>query len=150
MAIVLVVARKRRRGPTVVYGKQIPIIGKKITAFISIDTPLACLLDDGKYFGQDYKDEEAPDLPHADNCKCEISDIYQRSQEVFGGHKKTREVRATDLGELEMKQFRYYKYMLIVRHQEADESCKKEYQELVDNISIDKKFKDRVSGHFAT
>lgn len=150
MVIVIAVARKKRRGPTIVYGKQIPIVGKKVVAPISKNTPLACLLDDGMYFGQDYKKTEVPELPHADGCKCDISDVYLRSQEVFGQKNKTREFRTTDLGELEMKQFRYYKYMLIIHHPESDESRKEEYQELVDNISIDQEFKTRVSNHLAT
>ncbi len=47
-------ARKKRQGPIIVRGKQISIRGQRISAVLSRDTPLSCLLDDDKAFGEDF------------------------------------------------------------------------------------------------
>ncbi len=143
-AFITIRARSKRKGPAIIRGKQISIVGQTLTAVISNTAALACLLDDGKSFGEDYKEKEPPKLPHSDDCQCELVNVNYRSEDWFNVKSKDTTFRQTDLGELEKKDFRFYKYMLIANHKDADEHIKNEYLELAEFISVSEDFKSQV------
>ncbi len=128
-------------------GKQISITGEKLIAAISLETPLRCLLDDGKTFGDDYKLKEPPQLPHTENCQCQLQPVVHRSEEWFATKRGTADYELTDLGRLDKNEYRYYKYWLIAHHADADESTRREYWDLADIISVSADFKERVNRH---
>lgn len=141
-------ARSKRKGPVIVRGKQISIRGQKLTAHISRQTDLQCLLDDGRKFGEDFKDKAPPQLPHSDSCQCSMENIVQHSHEIFQSKKTTApETHQTDLGSLTDKEYRYYKYTLIANHPDADESTREDYKDLADHVPVDDSFKKRVEKH---
>ncbi len=145
------VARKRRKGPVIIYGKQISFSGQKLVTLISVETPLACLLDEGKVFGEDFKDKTPPDLPHNEHCQCRMEVSVNRSRDWFSEKKKAVEESVnSDLGELSRNEYRYYKYALLAQHKEADEQTRAEYAELADHVSISEGFKERVNLYLNT
>ncbi|MBU2515040.1 hypothetical protein KJ966_27285 [bacterium] len=143
--IVTFMARRKRKGPVIVYGKQISFTGQKLVTPISVETPLVCLLDEGKIYGEDFKEKTPPDLPHNEHCQCRLEISINRSRDWFSEKKKVMEdCINSDLGELSRTEYRYYKYALLAHHKEADEQTRKEYKELQENISISDEFKERV------
>ncbi len=141
-------ARQKRKGPTIVRGKQISIRGQKLTTPINRDTPLACLLDEGKAFGEDFKEKEPPGIPHNEKCKCELVSTLHRSHDWFNEKNKPAETFQTDLGELTRNEYRYYKFSLIIHHPEASEELRADYRELAEGISVDDKIKEIVRSCF--
>ena len=141
-------ARQKRKGPTIVRGKQISISGQKITTPINRETPLACLLDEGKSFGEDFKVKEPPELPHNEHCKCELISTLHRSHDWFNEKNKPAETFPTDLGELTRNEYRFYKYSLIIHHPEASEELRADYRELAEGISVGDNIKKMVRAHF--
>lgn len=141
-------ARQKRKGPTIVRGKQISISGQKLTTPINRDTPLICLLDEGKSYGEDFKEKAPPELPHNENCKCELLPTLHRSHDWFNEKKKPVETFETDLGELTRNEYRYYKFSLIIHHPEADEELRADYVELAEGISVSENIKDMIRSHF--
>lgn len=140
-------ARRKRKGPAIVQGKQISIRGQKISSPVNRSTPLPCLLDEGRSFGEDFKDKTPPELPHNERCRCELVQVSHRSHDWFNDKNALQEQFDTDLGSLERKEFRYYKYMLISMHPDADETTRSDYQELARGISISPGFEETVVQH---
>ena len=144
-------ARKKRTGPVILQGKQISIRGQKISTPLNKSNPLPCLLDDGRSFGADFKEKEVPKLPHTEGCQCQISEIVQRSHELFnekGKNKKIQETLTTDIGELGRDEYRYYKYLLIANHKDANEQIQSDYAELAANVMISEAAKERIGKLF--
>lgn len=142
-------AKRKKQGPSIVHGKQIPIRGQKISTFLSRDTPLKCLLDDDKSFGDDFKDKTPPTLPHETGCQCEMKPVIHRSHDWFNSKVKQTEKFVTDLGELDRNEFRFFKFKLIVEHKEVNEELKEQYQDLLENISVSEDFKSRIAKYVA-
>jgi hypothetical protein len=150
VAILTMRARQKRGGPTIVRGKQISISGQKITTMITKETPLACIFDEGKLFGDDFKEKTPPSLPHSENCKCKLVSTLHRSHDWFNEKQKPVESFKTDLGELTRNEFRYYKYSLILHHRDAEEEDCAVYKELVEGISVNRDFKEKVRSHLSS
>lgn len=125
--------------------KQIPIRGQKLTTPIAPDTPLDCLLDEGKIFGEDFKDKSLPELPHGENCQCELTGVIRQSHDWFNNPPEKDEKITTDLGRLERNEYRYYKYMLIAHHQDSEDADRQTYVDLAENVSVAEDFKERVA-----
>lgn len=147
IAFVTYRARKKRSGPTVIQGKRIAIRGQKISTPLERSTPLPCLLDDGKRYGDDFKDKTPPELPHAEGCRCELTEVVLHSHDLFNekaSKKKPKESFTTDLGELDRDTYRYYKYLLISNHQDSEETVQKEYADLAENIPIPEPLQEKI------
>jgi hypothetical protein len=147
LALITFRAKRKRKGPTIVQGKQISINGQKVTTEIGITTPLPCLLEEGKIFGENFKDKTPPSLPHTVNCTCRLISVLHRSHDWFNEISKEEESFATDLGNLDRMYFRFYKYLLISNHPDADERTKKEYQELADGMNVVQQSKTKALDH---
>ncbi len=141
-------ARQKRKGPTIVRGKQISISGQKLATPINKNTPLVCLLDEGKSFGEDFKEKTPPGLPHNENCRCELVPTLHRSHDWFNQKNKPVETFQTDLGELTRNEYRYYKYSLIIHHPDADEELRADYRELAEGITVSADIKEMLRLHF--
>lgn len=128
-------------------GKQIAIKGQKLITNIGFTTPLPCLLDEGKLFGDDFKEKTPPPLPHTATCTCQLDNVLHRSYEWFHEKEKTGETYETDLGMLSRAEFRYYKFQLVANHPEADDVLKSEYRDLTLHIAVSPPFKTKVLNH---
>ncbi|MDH5561072.1 MAG: hypothetical protein OEY59_09505 [Deltaproteobacteria bacterium] len=146
--IILWLKQRKNRPETVLREKQISIKGQKILTPISKDSPLECLLSEGKIYGPDYKDKHPPQLPHTEGCHCRLIDLLTRTDDIFYIKKReTSPLQNTDIGELDKKQARYYKYRLIIDKSGENPELKISYLELSDAIKIEKEFKLRVDDH---
>lgn len=145
--VILIIVTRRKGGATVLTGKQISIMGQRLTTFLSINTPLICLLENGKYFGHDFQNKKAPELPHQENCQCQLTQIIHRSQDLFSPKQKENGNHDSDLGVLAPENARFYDYFLIAHHQEASRELKEEYQDLADNVSLSQEFQKMVKNH---
>lgn len=138
-------ARRKRKGPVIVQGKQISFAGQKLTTPITAQTPLECLLDEGKTFGEDFKDKTPPHLPHGAGCQCKLEISVNRSRDWFDEKsKKSEEKIESDLGGLSRNEYRYYKYAILASHPEADDSVRSDYLDLMKNISVSDRFRESV------
>lgn len=146
VAFVTYRARKKRSGPTIIHGKQITIRGQQIRTPLERSTPLACLLDDGKRYGDDFKDKHPPELPHAEGCQCGLTEMVQHSHDLFNekkNRKTPQETFSTNLGELNRDEYRLYKYILISNHKDADENIRKDFAELAEQITVPEEVKEK-------
>ena len=110
VVVLRILSKRKKRGPSIVQAKQIPIRGQKISSPVTKDSPLACLLDDEKIFGADFKDKDLPELPHSDKFSCQLANVNWRSHEWFNESRAEKKMTGTDLGELNRNEYRYYKY----------------------------------------
>ncbi|MCP4752017.1 MAG: hypothetical protein GY866_14070 [Proteobacteria bacterium] len=148
VAIILMTLWARKNKPLgKLREKQISITGKRLTTFLSKETPLTCLMDDGRNFGEGFQDKEVPQLPHSEDCRCQLNEIIHRSQELFSNKKTELKTQPSDLGELEQADSRYYRYTLIGHHQNASPQLTEEYLDLARNIEISDQFKVQVENH---
>ncbi len=145
--LILLIKARKNKVSTPVRGKQISFTGKRLTTYLSKETPLSCLLADGKSYGADFKDKNTPKLPHALNCRCLLDDILFRSQEFISPKKEKSKTQASDIGELGLTESRYYKYLLIIHHPEATDRIKENYIELMQGVSIDRDFRQKFENH---
>lgn len=146
-AVIVTLRARRKKGPTVLPEKQIAIKGQQVATYLSKDTPLICLLADGRIFGDDFQDKEIPKLPHQTGCRCELKDILRRSRELFDAKTKESSEQQTDLGKLKGSEARYYRFILIAHHQDASDQLHSEYLELAQNISTSHDFIQQIEDH---
>ena len=139
--------RKKRPKSSSIPRKHIAIKGEQIVTPYSKETPIDCLLADGARFGPDYQIKEQPELPHGENCRCEVQLVFQNTADLFSLNKSHVESRQSDLGELTGNELRYYKYRLINFHADADEAVKKNYTQLAERIDVDEDFRQKVNHH---
>lgn len=123
--LVLYFKLRKNRVSTYVPRKSISIRGQRIICEIGKTTPLACLLDDNQSYGSDFNIKEPPELPHQEGCQCQLINLNINSLEFFASNKKGEESRRTDLGPLNKKEFRFYKYTLIICHPDSTKEQKK-------------------------
>ncbi len=141
----LVILKVRRKKPIrVSEGRHITVIGKRLTTYLSKETPLTCLLEDDKKFGDDFLYKEIPLLPHNEECKCTLEPIIHQGEDLFKKKGKQEPVYPSDIGDLKRTDARYYKYTLICNHPEATEELKQKYEELAELISVDAEIKEKV------
>ncbi len=145
LLILTFMARRKRKGPAIVQGKQISFTGQKLITPITAQTPLNCLLDEGKTYGEDFKDKTPPQLPHCEGCQCKLEISVNRSRDWFDEKsKKSGEEIDTDLGKLSRNEYRFYKYAILSNHPDADDSVRSDFEDLMNNVSVSDQFKDRV------
>jgi hypothetical protein len=144
--IVTIRARSRRKEKTPPQGKQIAIIGQQLTTYLSKQTPLPCLLADGHKYGDGYQDKTIPELPHCTGCQCRLTEVFQRSRELFS-EPKTDAHRSTDLGKIPATEARYYRYRLITRHPNATDEQRADFNELARMVAVSAEFAKRVERH---
>ena len=138
-AIVLVMffkMRNKRVSPNY-RGKAISIRGERISTGLSLQTPLVCLLDDGKNYGEDYQIKEPPQLPHNELCDCILERIHHREEEWFQEKLPSDWRKEFDYQNPAPAHRRFLKYYLIANHSEGTESIIKDYQELLKNSPLD-------------
>lgn len=140
--------RKKTRRTPMLQERQISVKGYKVVTALSSSTPLPCLLADGLNFGEDFKNKEEPELPHVEGCKCESVMIILRSREVFSGKDEDITARESDLGKLEGADARYYKYSLILHHQDLSPKDQATYTEVLQQIQVDETFKQKIKTLF--
>ena len=140
---------RKKRVRTTVPHRTIAIRGKRLSTPISIHTPLPCLLDDGRHFGEDYQEKREPELPHTKACRCNLWEFYDNSGDWFLEKRSAEPSAVSDLGELSAQKWRYYKYQLIANHRDASADRKREFLELSAYIEVDSGFKDTVSARIA-
>ncbi len=143
-------ARRKRKGPTIVRGKQISIRGQKLITPITKTTPLPCLIDEGRTFGEDFKEKTPLNLPHCEECTCELVPIFRRSHDWFNQKGESVEMFKTELGELNRNEFRYCKYSLIINHSDANDNLRIEYRELLEKITVSDAFKQQVQTYLSS
>jgi len=142
--IVTLRSRSKKKGSQVLPGKQIAIIGRQLETPLGIETPYACLLDDGRKFGDGFLDKEEPDLPHCESCQCHFSDSVQRSYDIFTKDPPPETLHLSDMGDLKRGEARYYKYMLIAAHRDVTEADRKVYTDLAEKVEVDPSFREKV------
>ncbi len=142
--IVTLRSRSKKKGSQVLPGKQIAIIGRQLETPLGIETPYACLLDDGCKFGDGFLDKEEPDLPHCENCQCHFSDSVQRSYDIFTKNPPPEILHPSDIGDLQRAEARYYKYTLIAAHRDVTEADREVYTELAGQVDVDLAFREKV------
>ena len=128
-------------------GRQITIRGTKLTTELAHNTPLPCLLDDGKIYGTDHKEKHPPQLPHLEGCSCATADISLDTIKLFTDKEKGEQTFPTDLGEVTGTELRYYKYSLIAKHEDTPEVEAKSYSELAKEMAVSEEFKQKVETH---
>jgi hypothetical protein len=128
--------------------KFIAIRGQQIIVDINKNVPLECLLEEGKNFGEDYLDKSLPELPHCENCECELEGVNHSSSDWFLDKRKPKKSENSDLGMLTKAEKRYYKYILISRHPEISQVQRKEFQDLAQQVSpVSEAFRMDVEAH---
>lgn len=128
--------------------KAISIRGRQLVTEINKNTPLLCLLEEGKKFGEDFQEKGSSQLPHCDDCECELIDVNQNSVDWFLDKNKQQKTESSDLGILTQAEKRYYKYILISNHPGATEAQKTDYQQLVEQVSpVSEVFRMEVEAH---
>ena len=128
--------------------KFISIRGQQLVTEINKNTPLLCLLEEGENFGEDYQKKGSPELPHGENCVCELKDVHHSSSEWFLDKSKQQKVESSDLGTLTKAEKRYYKYILISQHSETTEPQKVDFLQLAEQVSpISEAFRMEVEAH---
>lgn len=150
LAAVLIItlrARSKKRDRQVLPGKQVAIIGRKLETPLSVDTPYACLLADGNKYGDGFQVKEEPELPHTEGCQCRLSSCVQRNYDIFTKTPSPETPHTSDLGELARSEARFYKYMLIAHHRDADENDRISYAELAEQADVTPEFRNRVREH---
>lgn len=145
--VVTLRGRSKRKDQQTLPGKQIAIIGRKLETPLSKDTPYDCLLADGYKFGDGFKEKEEPNLPHNDNCHCEFKSFVKRNYDIFTEDPIPEPPHASDLGELDPTEARYYKYVLIANHANATEEDRASYAELAEQVDVEPEFRKRVATH---
>ena len=140
-----------KRQQPVLREKQILIRGTQLITPLHVKTPLVCLLEEGRKFGEDFKDKEPPSLPHTEGCQCSLVNYETRSREWFDRNGKDEREFESDLGGLTEKEKRYYRFALILNKSDQLENEEKEkYAECLDRINISSQFKKRVEEHLLT
>ncbi|MFH2129631.1 MAG: hypothetical protein ABIK68_04595 [bacterium] len=142
-------ARSKNKGKQVLPGKQIAIVGQELEAPLGVDTPLVCLLDDGQKFGDGFQEKTAPALPHNDLCQCQFRNVVLRNYDIFSRTPTPESPRSSDLGSLKRAEARYYKYMLITNHREAEEEVRKTYADLARRVNVAPAFTNAVKKHLS-
>ncbi len=146
--LILVFKLRKKKGNTSIPRKYISIRGQHLETDIAKNTPLICLLSDGKNFGEDYHDKESPDVPHCDNCQCELIDVNHNSAEWFLDKNKQKKSEFTDLGTLTKAEKRYYKYILIAQHTEISKKQQIEYLGMAEQVQpVSEAFRMEVEAH---
>lgn len=150
IAIIFILKRMKKNAPRykMLSERQIGIRGTRVLTFLEKDTPITCLLDHYKVYGEDFKDKNLPALPHCENCKCEYFEYYTRSREWFDGKSKKEQFN-TDLGKLDITKARYYKFALLLKSGKLSKEEQKNIIELLSGIQIDNDFKEKVETHIA-
>lgn len=88
------------------------IRGNELQAYLSEDTPLHCLIDDGVRFGDSFQLKTSPALNH-NPCLCKAAPIEYSSGEVFNGALRNLTGRESALGLLSPDEADCFKNMLI-------------------------------------
>jgi len=145
--VILTLRARKKRGNIVLTKKQIAVKGNQLVTYLSKDAPLICLLADGRIYGDDYQDKEVPELPHSDNCRCELREYIRRGREMFPESTKEIANQMSDLGSLNNSDARYYRFLLIAHHPEASEATQMDYQSLAQSIKVSDEFSRQVSTH---
>ena len=145
--VILTLRARKKRAGTVLPGKQISIRGNQLVTYLSKETPLSCLLTDGRFFGDDYQDKDVPELPHREGCRCELREIVRRSREITENSSPDSSTQTSDMGQLNRSDARFYRFALIAYHPEATEPMKSEYLDLANNAKVSEKFQQRVESH---
>ena len=128
--------------------KYISIRGQQLVTDINRNTPLLCLLEEGKKFGEDFQEKGDPELPHGDDCQCELKAVNHSSADWFLEKNKQHKIDSSDLGMLTKAEKRYYKYILISRHPDTSEAHKVDYQQLTEQVSpVSEAFRMEVEAH---
>ncbi len=140
-------ARSKKKGTAVLPGKQIAIIGRKLETPLGVDIPYLCLMEDGRKFGDGFRDKQEPELPHSDACQCQFSSFVQRNYDIFTKNPPLDPPRISDLGELARSEARYYKYTLIANHPDATDEDRKSYIDLAEQVEVDAEFCQKVKQH---
>jgi len=147
VVVITLRSRSKRRQGAFLPGKQIAIVGQQVIALLSKQTPLACLLADGKKYGDGFQEKNPPPLPHAEGCACRQLDVIQRSRELFSDQEKELPHWQTDLGDLSAVEARYYRFKLIACHREATAQQRNDYAELARLVPVSAEFAARVNRH---
>ena len=146
--LIIFIKFRRKKIDSSISRKFIGIRGQQLIVDINKNTPLVCLLEEGKNFGEDYNEKVAPELPHSKNCECELKDVNHSSSDWFLDKSKQQKSESSDLGELTKAEKRYYKYILISRHPEISEAEKDTFQDLAHQVSpISEAFRMEVEAH---
>ena len=130
-------------------GKQISIRGSRLETFLSKQLPLACLLADGRFYGDDYQDKQVPNLPHQVGCRCELKEIIRRSREMGTEASAENSKQMSDLGPLNKSDARYYRFVLIARHSDSAEALQSEYRDMANSVNVSDSLRKRVEEHLA-
>ncbi len=150
-AYILYRRMKAKNNTVVIKNKPILVKGEQLITPYTLETPLACLLDDGKIFGDDFYYKEKPNLPHTQKCQCSFCVYINNTEDLFnntnGVKTKNKEQREQDIPELNEVQARYYKYSLILRYQEMKGEERKKYERLLENVVISEKDKEKIKQH---
>ena len=147
VVIITLRARSKNRDSRVIQGKQIAIIGRKLETPLGVNTPYICLLEDGRKFGDGFRDKQETELPHSEACQCQFNSFVQRNYDIFTKNPPPVPPRKSDLGDLNGAEARYYKYMLIAHHRDATDEDRASYSELAGRVEVGSDFRSHVNRH---
>jgi hypothetical protein len=140
--------RKSSSGGGMLKERQISLNGTRIITPLTKATPLSCLLDDDRIFGESFKDKVLPELPHEEGCHCVKENYIARSREWFTEQQNSQSWDS-DLGPLNRQEARYYKYALIAE-KIGDDPKADSYKEGMMTIDLKDEFKQKVSDWIKT
>lgn len=112
------------------------ISGSEIQTFLSADTPLECLAQDGVRFGESFRLKEISPLPHNEQCRCKIVNLSYTSEEVFQGALREDTHRESTIGRLDYKEASLLKSMLQNMHTDSDTASFEVYCQQFDLSSL--------------
>ena len=104
----------------------------ELKTYLDWDTPVSCLESDGTRYGHQFKQKKPPDLPHEQDCRCEITKLFYTSEDVFQGTSPVTRHKSA-LGELCSKDALLLKNILLGIKKE---SAKGSFKDLMDKFEI--------------
>ncbi|MBT4288135.1 MAG: hypothetical protein HOD92_12435 [Deltaproteobacteria bacterium] len=149
LSVLIIIWKLRsKKGHSSIPRKFVSIRGQQLVTEINQNTPLLCLLEEGKKFGEDFQEKENPELPHGDDCECELKEVNHSSADWFLDKNKQQKTEYTDLGILTNAEKRYYKFILISQHPNTPEGERGEYQQMAEQVfPISEAFRMEVKAH---
>ncbi|PCI27892.1 MAG: hypothetical protein COB67_07555 [SAR324 cluster bacterium] len=144
MILFMVLKTKKNRVSPALRGKQASLLGERLYTRFSRETPLPCLLADGKIYGKDFQERELPELPHNDHCQCYLEKLFQSGEEWFQQGPPLESNDNFDPDNLLPVHRRFLKYYLIAHHPESSDSLKKDYQDLLENVPLDPEIQKQI------
>ncbi|MGK0289424.1 MAG: hypothetical protein ACI86H_000868 [bacterium] len=133
--------RKKLKNMSIATPRDITVRGVTLKTPISINTPLDCLLAEGKNYGDDFQEKNTPTLPHNKTCQCTLTDFQHKNRDWFSKN-ITEKLFLSDIGELTKIEKRYYKYQLLILKDTTEK--KESYLDIIQDIVVSQEFKSKV------